>query len=263
MGLYSHSYPYYTYANVWLDANGYVNAAQYAGSNVLITGSTALDDGNPHMLALTWSGALLTLWVDGVSIGTAAIASLTGNGAVWPVVAYGFAPEAQTFGQGGYQSFVVWDSDVSTNMAALWIAFEGITVPSAPVLSGVAGTLQNALTWTTPANGGAAITDYSLLRGLASSGESATPIEIALVNAYTDNGLTGGTLYYYEVYATNSAGHSAVSNEVELTPLAALSGLPNAPPPSTHPTQALVKQYIQTGPPIGWGPSAAGRGRAN
>jgi Fibronectin type III domain/Beta-galactosidase len=39
----------------------------------------------------------------------------------------------------------------------------------------------------------------------------------ANVTMYTDRNITGGTLYYYRVYATNSAGNSAFSNEVSGT----------------------------------------------
>lgn len=126
-------------------------------------------------------------------------------------------------------------------------------VPAAPVLSGTASNTENTLTWTTPANNGSAITDYSLLRGTSSGGESGTPIYTALANTYTDTGLTNGTTYYYEVYATNGIGNSADSNEVALTP--ETGGTPvQAPSPLTAPFTQPPRITVTTSGPIGWGP---------
>ena len=93
------------------------------------------------------------------------------------------------------------------------------TVPGAPTLSATAGNSQVSLTWTTPANGGSAITGYNIKRGTSSGGETALTT-VGVTNAYTDTGVTNGTTYYYTVAAVNSVGASAPSGEVMARPSA-------------------------------------------
>lgn len=97
----------------------------------------------------------------------------------------------------------------------------GPSAPGAPVLSGTAGDGSNSLSWTTPADNGAAITGYRVYRNgalLATTG---------VTNAYTDSAVTNGQTYTYEVAAVNSVGESAKSNTVSLTPRALTA--PSAP----------------------------------
>ena len=93
------------------------------------------------------------------------------------------------------------------------------TVPSAP--GAVAATSGNAsvnLTWTVPANGGAAITSYQITW----SGGSTTVT--APATSATVTGLTNGTSYVFIVAATNlmGTGQSAAANPVVV-------GTPSAP----------------------------------
>jgi subtilisin family serine protease len=88
----------------------------------------------------------------------------------------------------------------------------GPTAPGAPVLSGSKASGQVSLSWTTPANNGAAITGYKVYR------DGTLRASLGVVNAYTDTGLTNGVAYAYTVKATNSVGDSAASNTVTLTP---------------------------------------------
>jgi fibronectin type 3 domain-containing protein len=97
------------------------------------------------------------------------------------------------------------------------------TAPSAPVLSGTAGNAQAVLNWTTPANGGSAITGYKVYRG---GGLITT---LGVVNTYTNTGLTNGTGYNYTVTAINAVGESTQSNTVTLTPSAPVITVPSAP----------------------------------
>lgn len=99
------------------------------------------------------------------------------------------------------------------------------TVPGAPVLSGSAGSGQVTLSWTTPSNGGSAITGYTVYRGTTSGSEVALTT-LPVQNTYTDSGVTNGTTYYYKVTASNTIGESQKSNEVSETPQAALPGAP-------------------------------------
>ena len=92
------------------------------------------------------------------------------------------------------------------------------SLPSDPTnLTGVAGSGQVALSWT--ASTGA--TAYNVYRGTVFDGEATTPIATVASPSYTDKGVTNGTLYFYEVAATNSVGISGDTNQITMTPMAA------------------------------------------
>ena len=80
------------------------------------------------------------------------------------------------------------------------------------------------LTWHAPANdGGSAVTNYTVYRGMTSGEE----IPAALLNntyTYTDYGLNNGQTYYYEVSATNYIGEGPTSKMASAVP-----GIPSAP----------------------------------
>ena len=97
----------------------------------------------------------------------------------------------------------------------------GPSAPAAPTLTGTAGDGQNGLTWTTPADNGAAITGYKVYRN------GALLATVGNVNAYTDTAVANGASYAYQVAAVNSVGEGAKSNTVSLTPLAQTA--PSAP----------------------------------
>jgi len=91
-------------------------------------------------------------------------------------------------------------------------------LPSDPTnLTGVAKSGQVALSWT--ASTGA--TAYNVYRGTVFDGEATTPIATVTSPSYTDTGVTNGTLYFYEVAATNSIGTSGDTNQITMTPMAA------------------------------------------
>jgi hypothetical protein len=90
-------------------------------------------------------------------------------------------------------------------------------LPSDPMnLTGVASSGQVALSWT--ASTGA--TAYNVYRGTAFDGEATTPIATVTSPSYTDHGVSNGTLYFYEVAATNSVGISGDTNQITMTPMA-------------------------------------------
>jgi fibronectin type 3 domain-containing protein len=98
-------------------------------------------------------------------------------------------------------------------------------VPTAPAnLAATAGNAQVALTW----SASALATGYHVKR----STSSGTEIQIATpsTNSYTDTGVTNGTKYFYVVSGVDSAGESANSNEVSVTPEAPQQ----APPTPTN-----------------------------
>ncbi len=102
----------------------------------------------------------------------------------------------------------------------------GTTLPTTPTgLTATAGNAQVMLVWT--ASRGA--TSYYMKRSTTTGGPY-TQIATQTATSYTDTGLTNGTKYYYVVSAYNSAGQSANSTEVSVTPVA----LPTPPPAPTN-----------------------------
>lgn len=91
------------------------------------------------------------------------------------------------------------------------------SLPGDPTnLTGVAGSGQVALSWT--ASAGA--TSYNVYRGTVFDGEATTPIATVTSPSFTDTSVTNGTLYFYEVAATNSVGTSGDTEQIMVTPMA-------------------------------------------
>src|SRR6185312_7794004 len=75
-------------------------------------------------------------------------------------------------------------------------------------LTSTLGNGQVVLSWT----GSPGATNYNVYRGTISNGESL--LQSGVTNtAFTDTGLTVGTIYYYKVSAVNRGGESSLSNE--------------------------------------------------
>ena len=81
------------------------------------------------------------------------------------------------------------------------------------------------LTWTAPTTGGAP-TSYNVLRGTAAGSETQLATVAAPATTYVDTTGVGGTKYFYEVEAVNSAGTSVPSNEASATFLLLAPGVP-------------------------------------
>ena len=113
------------------------------------------------------------------------------------------------------------------------------TVPDTPTnLTAQAGDAQVALTWTTPGNGGSAITRHQY-REKVESGAFGNWMNIpnsaegqANANSYTVPNRTNGTTYTYKVRAVNAQGESTESNEDSARPTATVTS--TAPPAPTN-----------------------------
>ncbi|XID92815.1 DUF4466 family protein [Paenibacillaceae bacterium WGS1546] len=91
------------------------------------------------------------------------------------------------------------------------------TVPAAPTgLTATAGDGQATLSW----NASSGATGYNVKRATTSGGPYATVATGVTGTSYTEAGLTNGVTYYYVVSASNAAGESANSAQVDVTPSA-------------------------------------------
>jgi hypothetical protein len=120
-------------------------------------------------------------------------------------------------GQNTITQFAVTNHGISRVDEVTVTAASG-ALPSDPRnLRGVPDSGRVALSWT--ASTGA--TAYNVYRGTVFDGEATTPIATVTSPSYTDTGVTNGTLYFYEVAATNSVGISGDTNQITMTPMAA------------------------------------------
>ncbi len=112
-------------------------------------------------------------------------------------------------------------------------AVAGVNLPAAPTALAATTTASStsvSLTWAAPANdGGAPITGYNVYVGTSAGRESATPACSTTTTGCPVPGLTTGTTYFFDVEATNTAGSSGPSNEVQIiagvVPPSAATGL--------------------------------------
>ena len=95
----------------------------------------------------------------------------------------------------------------------------GATAPAAPSLSASAGNAIANLTWTTPSDGGSAITGYKVYRSTTSGAETLLA-STGVTGSYADTTAANGTTYYYQVAAVNALGTGTRSNEASARPTA-------------------------------------------
>lgn len=107
---------------------------------------------------------------------------------------------------------------------------KGETVPGQPTeLAGTPGDSQVSLTWTAPADGGSAITSYTI-NYIVDKAPNSVSTESS-ETSYTLTGLTNDKLYTISIAAENSIGLGEYSGTIEATPTAEGGGasVPSAP----------------------------------
>jgi hypothetical protein len=106
------------------------------------------------------------------------------------------------------------------------------TAPAAPTgATATAGNGSATVNWTAPANGGSAITGYTITPYIGSTAQSTTTITgNPPATSATITGLTNGTAYTFTVIATNAIGNSPES------------GPSNAVTPAAAATPAFIQQ---------------------
>jgi hypothetical protein len=98
------------------------------------------------------------------------------------------------------------------------------TTPAPPQLVANSSGTSVSLTWSTPDDGGSAITGYKVYRGLGTGAAVLIASVSGDTNSYTDN--SGGPSFYYAVQAINANGAGALSPRVSPTPLETACVLP-------------------------------------
>ena len=180
--------------------------------------------GTPTATATAGTGSVTVSWTtpsDGGSAITGFIiyrGTVSGSETAWTIAGAGASSYLDTNVVNGTRYFYqvsalnnVGEGARSNETSATSTA--ATTAPSPPALSGSAGNASATLSWTTPADGGNAITGYRIYRG-TSSGTETLLTSVGLVNGYTDTTVANGGSYYYQVSAVNGVGESARSNEL-------------------------------------------------
>ncbi len=152
----------------------------------------------------------ITVFVDGTEVGTTNSDGSGNWSDALPVLA------------AGPHSVTVTATDVAANTSAsstpLLLTVVTPTVPGTPTLAATAGNDSVTLDWSTPTDGGSPISVYDLYRGTSPGGE--TLLGPVTADTDSDDAVTNGTTYYYEVSAINGVGQGLRSNEVIATPSA-------------------------------------------
>ena len=77
-------------------------------------------------------------------------------------------------------------------------------------LAGYGGVRQITINW----NAGRDADTFNIYRSTKPGGEGGEPIDQDVeINTYTDSGLEDGTIYFYQVSATNSAGRESLKSQ--------------------------------------------------
>ncbi|NDR55546.1 sialate O-acetylesterase [Aliiruegeria sabulilitoris] len=93
------------------------------------------------------------------------------------------------------------------------------TIPDAiSDLAALAGNQQIILSWSAPANGGQAVSDYVIERSLDGVDWTEIVDGVSASPGFTDTGLVNGTTYFYRLFAVNEIGTAPYSNVVSAVP---------------------------------------------
>lgn len=159
---------------------------------------------------------------------TSTPSGLTASGASSPLVVTGLANgTAYTFVVTATNAFGSTASEASASVTPRTIP----STPSAPTAT--RGDTQVSLSWTAPANGGSAITDYAIQYSSDSGSNYTTFADgTSASTTATVTGLTNGTSYVFRIAATNIAGTSAYSSASTAVTPAGVPATPSAPTPT-------------------------------
>jgi fibronectin type 3 domain-containing protein len=181
-----------------------------------IDAATVLPVTGWHHVAVTLSGTIGTLYLDGTQSGQNTAMTLKPSSLGTTTQNYiGHSQfSADPYLAGRVDEFRLYTraltaSEISSLMATSPAAL--ILAPSS--LTATSGTTQAALSWS--ASSGA--TSYDVYRSTTSGGPYAAVATGVTATSYTDTGLTTGTTYYYVIVARSSSSESPNSAEASAT----------------------------------------------
>jgi large repetitive protein len=191
----------------WIGVDGY-------GDYHTINTPYPIDDGAWHMLATTFDGRTITVYLDGVELGTthfnAAQDTLPGNFVIgsypngpWQLYSTALADAA------------VFPTALTPAQIAAQFAASGYGRPTAVGgLSATAGANQATVSWSTPATAPGNTVEGYVVTAVASSGAVAGPaVSVpAPATSATVTGLAAGVAYTFQVEAVDSYGQGAVAS---------------------------------------------------
>ncbi|HET9249275.1 MAG TPA: fibronectin type III domain-containing protein [Actinomycetota bacterium] len=176
-----------------------------------LTGTAVVTTGSGPASA-PFADAVLTVSLDGVILG---IVSTDDDGVAvldYPMTTEGLHTLRVAFAGDAFHKKAQRDADVTVTPGDPPV----VGVPEAPVIyiaeAPVPGLVY--LEWTVPADGGSAITEYRVYRGLESGKETFLLSKGPMAFSADDTHATAGTTYFYVVTAVNANGESPWSNEV-------------------------------------------------
>jgi fibronectin type 3 domain-containing protein len=183
----------------------YTNGAAPTTPGSISLGNLNLHSGHVFGVAIAYDGTTLKVTITDTVTGASASQSYAIDipGTVGSSTAYvGF-----TGGTGG---------QTATQNILNWTYATGLVTPPAPSrVTATAGLGQMSLSWA--ASAGAS--SYNVYRSTSSNGEGGTPLQAGITGtSFTDNAVTRGTPYYYQVTAVGIAGEGLRSTEASATP---------------------------------------------
>jgi hypothetical protein len=197
--------------------------------NVVVGNTDVTNDMWQHHAVVRRNG-VMTLYLDGVAIGSAAFTADLGTSRPLNIGNNGSGGQSTS---GFIDAFRVTKSArYDANFTPATTAFPNVGPMSAPTsLAAAGGNSQASLTWTAPSyNGGSSITDYSVQ---FSSNSGSTWTTFSRTSSTTASqvvtGLTNGTAYVFRVAGINSSGtgtFTAASSSVTPSAAPAFSAIP-------------------------------------
>jgi alpha-L-arabinofuranosidase len=189
-----------------ITTNGY-------GAEQQISGPSALPSGDWHHVAVTLTGGVGILYLDGEAVGTNSAMTLTP--ASLGVTTQNWIGRSQFSGDpyltGDVDDFRIYNGALTAGEVATLLA--PLTAPTG--LTAAPDDAQVALTWTASANA----SGYNIRRATTNGG----PYVVIATNvtrlAFTDTNLLNGTNYYYVVSATNTVSGSGNSTQASARPV--------------------------------------------
>ncbi len=175
-------------------------------------------------VAVTLSGSVGTLYINGTVAGTNSAMTLTPSSLGSTTLNYiGKSQWNDPYLNGSVDEFQIYPRALSsTEVTAL-----ATSIP-APTVSIAAGDAQATLSWSSVANA----TGYNVKRSSTTGGPYTTVQTNVSGTSFTDTSLINSAGYYYVVTALNGPAESAYSSEVTTTPVEHRPSRPGCKPPA-------------------------------